>query len=317
MLPEAFADEAFAFYGTVLTGTPKQRERWKRAVDATNDALGEAVGKLYVAKYFPPAEKARAEAMVKNLIAAFGRRDRQARLDGARDQGEGQGQARDAQGRRRLPRPVARLLRRSRSSRGDAFGNAERAELFEYRRNLAKLGQPVDRGEWVMTPQPVNAVNLPAMNAMNFPAAILQPPYFDPERPAAMDYGADRRDDRPRDQPQLRRPGRALRRERQAAQLVDQGGLRALPGVGRARSSRQYNAYKPFPDLARQRQADLEREHRRRRGARGRLRRLPDLARRQAGAGRRGPHRRPAVLPQLRAELAAQDPRAARCGSGS
>ena len=73
---------------------------------------------------------------------------------------------------------------------GDAFGNAERAELFEYRQNLAKLGKPVDRGEWVMTPQTVNAVNLPAMNAMNFPAAILQPPYFDPKRPLAMDYGA-------------------------------------------------------------------------------------------------------------------------------
>ena len=74
--------------------------------------------------------------------------------------------------------------------RGDALGNAQRAELFELKRNLAKFGQPVDRGEWVMNPQLVNAVNLPAMNALNFPAAILQPPYFDPTRPAAMDYGA-------------------------------------------------------------------------------------------------------------------------------
>ena len=74
--------------------------------------------------------------------------------------------------------------------RGDAFGNAERASLFEYRRNLAKLGSPVDRDEWVMNPQLVNAVNLPVMNALNFPAAILQPPYFDPKRPAVMDYGA-------------------------------------------------------------------------------------------------------------------------------
>jgi predicted metalloendopeptidase len=74
--------------------------------------------------------------------------------------------------------------------RGDAYGNDERAELVEYRRNLAKLGKPIDRGEWVMTPQTVNAVNLPVMNAMNFPAAILQPPYFDPARPLAMDYGA-------------------------------------------------------------------------------------------------------------------------------
>jgi len=74
--------------------------------------------------------------------------------------------------------------------RGDAFGNAQRAELFDYQRNLAKLGSAVDRSEWVMNPQLVNAVNLPALNALNFPAAILQPPYFDPERDAAMDYGA-------------------------------------------------------------------------------------------------------------------------------
>src|SRR4029450_962529 len=74
--------------------------------------------------------------------------------------------------------------------RGDAFGNAQRVEVFDYQLALKKLGQPVDRGEWVMTPQTVNAVNLPVMNAMNFPAAILQPPYFDPNRPIAMDYGA-------------------------------------------------------------------------------------------------------------------------------
>jgi predicted metalloendopeptidase len=73
---------------------------------------------------------------------------------------------------------------------GDAYGNDERAEMFEYKRNLAKLGKPIDRNEWVMTPQTVNAVNLPVMNAMNFPAAMLQPPYFDPKRPVAMDYGA-------------------------------------------------------------------------------------------------------------------------------
>src|SRR6185295_10765553 len=74
--------------------------------------------------------------------------------------------------------------------RGDALGNYERASMFEYRRMLRRLGEPVDRGEWVMTPQLVNAVNLPALNALNFPAAILQPPYFDPKRPAVMDYGA-------------------------------------------------------------------------------------------------------------------------------
>ena len=81
--------------------------------------------------------------------------------------------------------------------RGDAFGNAQRAELFEYQRNLAKLGRPVDRAEWVMKPQLVNAVNLPAMNALNFPAAILQPPYFDPQRDAVTGLRRHRRDHRP------------------------------------------------------------------------------------------------------------------------
>jgi predicted metalloendopeptidase len=133
--------------------------------------------------------------------------------------------------------------------RGDAFGNAERAELFEYRRNLGKLGRPVDRGEWVMTPHTVNAVNLPAMNAMNFPAAILQAPYFDPDRPLAMDYGAI---------------GATIGHEISHS-FDDQGAL--FDAEGRLRNwwtpedlahfqasgtllARQYDAYRPFPDLA-------------------------------------------------------------------
>ncbi len=137
--------------------------------------------------------------------------------------------------------------RRSTSSAATRIGNCERAELFEYRRNLAKLGQPIDRGEWVMTPQLVNAVNLPAMNALNFPAAILQPPFFDPKRPAVDGLRRGGRDHRPRDQPQLRRSGRALRRRRQAAQLVDAGGLRALYGVvdGAGQAVRRLSARSP------------------------------------------------------------------------
>ena len=188
-LPKAFVDEGFAFYGGVLTGTPRLRDRWKRAMDATSGALGEAVGKLYVERYFSAAEKARAEEMVKNELAAFS-----ARIEKL----EWMAPATKAKAKAKLAalkvgigypdtwRDYSGLV----VTRGDALGNAQRASLFDYQRNVAKLGKPVDRGEWVMNPQLVNAVNLPAMNALNFPAAILQPPYFDPSRPAVMDYGA-------------------------------------------------------------------------------------------------------------------------------
>jgi predicted metalloendopeptidase len=188
-LPKAFVDEAFAFHGTVLTGTPKLRDRWKRGVDLTSAALGEAVGRLYVEKYFPPAEKARAEAMVKQLIAAFAVRIDH--LDWMAPATKARAKQKLAALRVGVGYPNTwRDYSKLEIVAGDAIGNAKRAELFELERNVHKLGQPVDRGEWAMTPQLVNAVNLPVMNALNFPAAILQPPYFDPARPTVMDYGA-------------------------------------------------------------------------------------------------------------------------------
>jgi predicted metalloendopeptidase len=189
VLPKAVANQSFSFYGKVLSGASVPQPRWKYAVANTNQALGEAVGKLYVARYFPPAEKARAEQMVANLIAAFRVRiehlpwmspaTKAKALDKLATLKVGVGYPDRWQDYDGL-KIVA----------GDAFGNADRAERFEYARNLRKLGQPIDRTEWVMTPQTVNAVNLPVMNALNFPAAILQPPYFDPKRPVVMDYGA-------------------------------------------------------------------------------------------------------------------------------
>ncbi len=134
-------------------------------------------------------------------------------------------------------------------SRGDALGNAQRASLFEYRRNLQKLGQPVDRSEWVMNPQLVNAVNLPAMNALNFPAAILQPPGFDPERSLAMNYGAI---------------GAVIGHEISHS-FDDQGAMFDAGGrldnwwsaedLAHFKESaeqlvKQYDGYRPFPDLA-------------------------------------------------------------------
>jgi putative endopeptidase len=188
-LPAAFVDANFAFYGTALSGTPKMRERWRRAVASTSSALGEAVGKLYVQRYFPPEAKAHIEELVRHLIAAFAVRI---------DQLAWMAPATKAKAKAKLAalkvsvgypdhwRDYSALEIKA----DDALGNALRAEMFDYRRNLAKLGAPVDRSEWVMTPQLVNAVNLPAMNALNFPAAILQPPYFDPKNPDAFNYGA-------------------------------------------------------------------------------------------------------------------------------
>ena len=188
-LPKAFVKEAFSFHGQVLSGTPQLRDRWKRGVDATNKALGQAVGKLYVAQYFPPAEKARVQAMVATLLAAFGRRIDQ--LEWMAPETKVEAKAKLASLKVGVGYPDKWIDYASlKIVRGDAFGNAQRAELFERQRNLDKLGRPVDRDEWVMNPQLVNAVNLPVMNALNFPAAILQPPYLDPKRPLAMDYGA-------------------------------------------------------------------------------------------------------------------------------
>ncbi|MDP9250997.1 MAG: M13 family metallopeptidase, partial [Chloroflexota bacterium] len=226
----------------------KQRDRWKRAVAATNDALGFAVGRLYAARYFSPAEKARAEAMVANLIAAF--RDRIDHLDWMAPATKREAKAKLAVLKVGVGYPDTwpdytglEIVR------GDAYGNAERARLFQYRRALDRLGRPVDRSEWVMTPQLVNAVNLPAMNALNFPAAVLQPPYFDPKRPLVMDYGAI---------------GAIIGHEvshsfdNQGALFDARGRLHNwwTPGdfkhfeASTAQLVAQYDQYRPFPDLA-------------------------------------------------------------------
>jgi putative endopeptidase len=248
VLPRAFGEERFAFHGTVLTGIPQRRDRWKRAVDATSAALGDAVGQLYVEKYFPAASKARVEAMVRNIMAAFGRR-----IDAL----EWMAPATKAQAKAKLAVLEVGVGYPDKwidysgleIVRGDAFGNDERAERFELQRNLRKLGRPVDRKEWVMTPQTVNAVNLPVMNAMNFPAAMLQPPYFDPSRPVAMDYGAI---------------GAVIGHEISHS-FDDSGALFDAAGRFRnwwtdddkahfeassAQLVKQYDAYRPFPDLA-------------------------------------------------------------------
>ena len=248
LLPTAFGSEAFAFFGPVLSGTQKQRDRWKRGVSATNEALGFAVGKLYTERFFPAAEKKRAQTMVANLMAAFAKRID--RLDWMAPSTKKEAKAKLAVLKVGVGFPDAWPdYSGLEVVKGDAYGNAQRAELFQLRQNLAKLDKPVNRSEWVMTPQTVNAVNLPAMNAMNFPAAILQPPYFDPKRPLAMDYGA---------------MGAIIGHE-VSHSFDNQGAL--FDATGRLHnwwtpedfkhfegSSKQlvaqYDAYKPFPDLA-------------------------------------------------------------------
>jgi putative endopeptidase len=189
LLPKPFAAERFKFYSTTVNGIPQQAARWKRAVSNTSAALGDAVGKLYVKSYFPPEAKAKIQAMVKNIIAAFGRRidnltwmspatraKAKAKLD-TLYVGVGYPEHwRDYSGLKVL--------------RDDPLGNAERSDLFDYQWTLAKLRKPVDKTEWWMTPQTVNAVNLPIQNGLNFPAAILNPPFFDLNADAVQNYGS-------------------------------------------------------------------------------------------------------------------------------
>lgn len=248
VLPSAFVAQSFAFYGPVLSGARQQRDRWKRAVTATNEALGFAVGRLYVERYFPPAEKARAQAMVANITEAF--RQRIDRLDWMAPATKREAKAKLAVLKVGVGYPDRWPgYEGLEVVKGDAYGNTERAGLFRLRQRLAWLDQPVDRGEWVMTPQTVNAVNLPVMNAMNFPAAILQPPFFDPNRPLAMDYGA---------------MGAIIGHE-VSHSFDDQGALFDSRGRLRnwwtpadfthfeesgAKLAAQFDGYRPFPDLA-------------------------------------------------------------------
>ena len=248
VLSKAFADERFDFYGRTLLGSPVLAERWKRGVALTNGALGDAVGKIYVQRYFPPAAKARMQVMVKNLLAAY--RSRIDALEWMAPATKARAQAKLATLRIGVGFPdhwqdYAGLT----IVRGDAYGNWSRAGLFDYRQKLRKLAGPVDRNEWVMTPQTVNAVNLPAVNALNFPAAILQPPFFDPKAPAASNYGAI---------------GATIGHEISHS-FDDQGALFDASGrlanwwtkddfahfqASAAQLAHQFDLYRPFPDLA-------------------------------------------------------------------
>ena len=248
VLPKAFAEERFNFFGKTLTGTTQQRPRDQRAIGVVNGILGDAVGQIYAQRYFPPEAKAQAQAMVDNLLAAF--RTRLENLTWMAPATKKEALAKlgtlyVGMGYADHWRSYAGLEIKV----NDIFGNLQRASQFELKYEESRIGKPVDRKEWCMEPQTVNAVNLPLNNGLNFPAAILQPPFFDPQAPAAANYGAI---------------GTVIGHE--ISHTFDSEGA-AFDSKGRVRNwwtaedlahfnastaalAAQYDTYRPFPDLA-------------------------------------------------------------------
>jgi putative endopeptidase len=246
-LPKTFADERFAFFGTALTGATEQRPRWQRAVALENAVLGDAVGQIYAKQYFPPAVKDRLEKMVANIKTAFRKR-----IDAL----DWMDPATKKEAQEKLTTLYVGIgyadewqdYARYEVKADDAYGNAVRAGEFRYREQIARLGKPVNRKEWSMTPQTVNAVNLPLQNALNFPAAILEPPFFDAKASDAFNYGAI---------------GSVIGHE--VSHTFDTEGA-AFDSKGKVRNwwtpadlahfeastqklAEQYDTYRPFPDL--------------------------------------------------------------------
>ena len=188
-LSSSFVDENFEFYGRTLSGTDELRPRWKRGVGFVESSMGEAVGKIYVASEFPPAAKARMSELIDNLLAAY--RDSITALPWMSDATKARALEKLAQFAPKIGHPDEfKDYSALATDRDDLVGNARRAWSVTMDRELDKLGKPIDRGEWYMTPQTVNAYYNPTMNEIVFPAAILQPPFFDPHVDDAVNYGA-------------------------------------------------------------------------------------------------------------------------------
>src|SRR5438067_6020256 len=246
-LPQKFDAENFAFFGTVLNGTPQQEDRLKRAVDFTVGALGDDVSKLYVAKYFPPETKAAADQLVHNLIAAMDRRIDT--LDWMSAATKTRAHAKLAAFTPKIGYPSQwRDMSGLKIDRNDLVGNATRSARFEHDYEIGKLGGPIRRWEWGMSPMTINAYSNPTMVEIVFPAAILQPPFFDPNADDAVNYGGI---------------GAVIAHE-MSHQFDDQGAKYDLhgnlldwwtPADAKAFQSRldkleaQYNAYEPLPGM--------------------------------------------------------------------
>ncbi|MBB1051676.1 peptidase M13 [Dietzia sp. CW19] len=188
-LTSDLVEEDFRFYGTAMSGTEEIKARWKRGVAAVEAALGEEVGKEYVARHFPPGHKARMVELVENLTAAY--RYSIARLPWMTPETRERAQEKLEAFVPKIGYPEKwRDYSALEVRPDDLLGNVRRSAEFEHRYELGKLGGPVDRGEWHMTPQTVNAYYNPVMNEIVFPAAILQPPFFDADADDAANYGA-------------------------------------------------------------------------------------------------------------------------------
>ena len=188
-LSSDFDKEHFAFYGTVLSGAKEQRPRWKRMIDQTSSSLGEAVGQLYVQKFFPPEAKKRMIELVSNLKVSLG--ERIAGLKWMSDATKKEAEAKLAKINVKIGYPDKWIDYSNLTIGTDSYyANLKNARQFEVNRNITKIGKPVDRSEWNMTPQTVNAYYSPNMNEIVFPAAILQPPFFFMDADDAVNYGA-------------------------------------------------------------------------------------------------------------------------------
>ncbi|WP_342248877.1 M13 family metallopeptidase [Sphingomonas sp. OTU376] len=188
-LPKVFDDTRFGFYSQTLSGVKVQRERWKRGIQLVNGALGEAVGAIYVAKYFPPAAEKQMAELIENLRGAY--KDRITASTWMDDATKQKALAKLAAFEPRIGHPDKYIDYSSfKVVRGDLLGNAMRSGEFQHQLELSRFGKPVDRTLWDMTPQTVNAYYNPLSNQITFPAAILQPPFFDPNADPAVNYGA-------------------------------------------------------------------------------------------------------------------------------
>jgi len=248
VLPKAFAQENFGFYGKGLSGTEQQRPRWQRGVFVVNDLLGDIVGQVYAQRYFPPEAKAQAQVMVANIIAAY--RKRIEALTWMNPATKAEAEAKLSTLYVGIGYPETwHDYSNFEVKPDDLFGNIWRGNLAAYQRQVARLGKPVDKKEWSMTPQTVNAVNLPLQNALNFPAAILQPPFYDPQAPAAVNYGAIGAVIGHEISHTFDTEGSTFDSKGQLRNWWTAEDLKQFQAAT-ARLAAQYDAYKPFPDLA-------------------------------------------------------------------
>jgi putative endopeptidase len=188
-LSNDFVEANFDFYGRTLTGTPQMRERWKRGVSLVEGAMGEAVGRIYVERHFPPAAKQAMDDLVANLVEAY--RQSITALDWMGKKTRTRALEKLAKFTPKIGFPVKwRDYSKLEIDADDLVANVRATAEFEFNRELGKIGKPIDRDEWFMTPQTINAYYNPGFNEIVFPAAILQYPFFTPERDAAANYGA-------------------------------------------------------------------------------------------------------------------------------